>query len=194
MDYKQAFERLENGEAVSCIEYFKKNGYELELAYALFLTGKTNEAKKILQSHDSVRYDWLLKLINISEGKTDYPTFFQIRNFLEIDLSLLVKYEKYDYINNLLKMAQKFQGINGESYKFFGRGLLKNGYPKEAKFFLDKSLEDYYKDVELHYLFAEYYLYCGDMANAKKAAANCLAINPNYYPAVKLLKKHVTEC
>ena len=136
MDYKQALERLENGSANSCIKYFKDNGYELELAYTLFLTGKIDEAKKLAQIHDSIRYDWLLKLINISEGKTDYPTFFQIRNFLEIDLGLLIKYEKFGYINNLLKMAQKFQGINSESYKFFGRGLLKNGYPKEAKYFL----------------------------------------------------------
>ena len=188
MEYKEALEKLERIEIDGCIDFFKKNGYDLEYAYCLLLLGKLKEAKTVAETKNSVRNDWLLKLINICQGVVEYPTYFQIRSFLEIDLSLLIKAKKFDYVNNILKMAQRFQGTNNESYKFFGRGLLKNGYPKEAKIFLDRSLGDYYNDVELHYLYVEYYLLIGDKINAKKSVENCLRINPQYYPANKMYK------
>ena len=189
MNYNQAVKELEKGNYKGCIDYFKDNNYNLEYAYSLLLSGNLKDAKRRAELHNSVRYDWLSKLIVMCEGEIEYPTYFQLRSFLEIDLSLLIKSGKLEYVNNLLKLAQTFQGINRESYKFFGRGLLKNGYPKEARYFLDKALEDYYNDVELHFLFVEYYLSIGEKELAKKTAERCLKINPEYYPAKKFCKE-----
>lgn len=189
MDYNIAVKKLYNGEANECLDFFYKNGYNLEYAYSLLLSGKIIEAKEIADSNDSVRYDWLSKLITICGGGIEYPTYFQLRSFLEIDLSMLIKAKKINYVNNILRLAEKFQGINSECYKFFGRCLLKNGFKKESKIFLDRSLNDYYNDVELHYLYVEYYLSCGDKKQAKIAAKKCLKINPEYYPAKKTYKE-----
>ena len=189
MEYKEALKKLENAEISECIDFFRDNGYELEYAYSLLLDDKLEEAEKVIETKDSVRYDWLLKLISMCRGETEYPTYFQLRSFLEIDMSLLIKAGKFDYVNNIMKLAKKFQGINNESYKFFGRCLLKNGYPEEAKIFLDMSLNEYYNDVELHYLITEYFLLKGEWDRAKKSAENCLKINPQYYPAKTTYEK-----
>lgn len=188
MEYRKATELLLNGHPQDCIEFFKTNNNSLEYAYALLLTSRIKESKYVVEQQDSVRSDWLKKLLLVLEGEIVYPTYFQIRNFLEIDLTMFIKSGRVDYVNILLKQAENFQGINNETYKLLGRCLLKNGYPKECKIFLDRSLKEYYNDVELHYLFAEYYLYMNDLNNAKKAVENCLRINSEYYPAKKSYK------
>ena len=186
MNYTEALKFLENGDAKSCINYFYDNNYELEYGYTLALLGKLREAKLVFQSIDSLRASWMIKLIPILQGGIkNYPSFFQIRNFLEIDMTMFFKADKDDYINNILSAADIFQSINNESYKFIGRALLKNNCSDIAKFYLDKSLENYYNDVELHYLFVEYYLAMNDVQNAMRAVDNCLRINPDYYPAKK---------
>ena len=187
MDYKTALELLENGESYQCTDFFRSGDYQLEYAYTLLLNDEPDEALTVLESLDSVRSDWLKKIISIIENKVEYPTYFQIRNFLEIDIDMFIKSKKINYVNSILKLADIFQSINTESYKFFGRVLLKNDFPKESKIFLDRSLNSYYNDVELHYLFVEYYLYIKDLEQAKRCAETCLKINPDYYPAKKIL-------
>lgn len=186
MNYKEAENLLEEGKPASCEKFFRQNGYTLEYAYSLLLQGKYKEAQTIIYPIDSIRADWIKKLIPMINGILDRePTYFQIRNFLEIDLTLLIKSGRFQEVNNLLKYSELFQGINNETYKLLGRGLLKNNYIKEAKVFLDRSLNEYYNDVELHYLFAEYYMATGREDYVKKAVENCLKINPEYYPAKK---------
>lgn len=186
MDYLTAVKYLENGDAISCIDFFKDNNYGLEYAYALVLSGDLEKAQSVLVDLDSVRSDWLLKLIDIFNGMYNiYPSYFQIRNFLEIDVNIFFRANKIDYVNALLRMIDAFQEINGESYKCIARVLLKNNYKKECKIFLDKSADAYYNDVELHYLFVEYYLAINDYENAKKSVEKCIIINPEYYPALK---------
>ena len=186
MEEKEALKLLENGDINSCIDYFKTNNHSLEYGYCLLLTGHLIEAEKIFSSIDSVRADWLLKIIQILKGYLkEYPTYFQIRNFLEIDLTMFFKTKQLNYIRQIVSYADIFQNINGESYKFLARAFLKNDYPNVCKPFLDKSLSYFYNDVELHYLFAEYYLYMNDYKHAKVAVENCLRINPDYFPAKK---------
>ena len=188
MNHSQAVELLENGD-LSCMTFFKDNGYDLEYAYTLLLSDNILESKSVLSGLNSVRADWLKKIISVIEGEVEYPTYFQIRNFLEIDLTIFIKSNKINYVNSILKMAELFQSINLETYKFLGRVLLKNDFPKESKIFLDKSIKEYYSDVELHFLFVEYYLYINDLNQAQKYINNCLRINPNYYPAQKTRQK-----
>ena len=87
MEYRKATELLLNGHPQDCIEFFKTNNNSLEYAYALLLTSRIKESKYVVEQQDSVRSDWLKKLLLVLEGEIVYPTYFQIRNFLEIDLS-----------------------------------------------------------------------------------------------------------
>ena len=57
----------------------------LELAYALF------------KSSDCSRSRWGISLIQILKGEIiKFPTYFEIRNFFEIDLDFLIKNKKID--------------------------------------------------------------------------------------------------
>lgn len=186
MNYNEALDLLENGYAEKCIVFFQENNYLLEYGYALFMLGKTDDAKQIFEQINSVRADWAKKLISIIMNNFDsYPTYFQIRNFLEIDINMLLKHRKTDLTQAILNYAQFFQDINNESYKFFARALLKNGFSTGCKYFLDKSADAYYNDVELQFLFVEYYMFMNEPDNAKKSVKKCLSINPEYYPAIK---------
>ena len=189
MEYKQAKEFLENGNLKECIDYFKSNNYMLEYGYSLMLSGDLENAEKIFRLYPTHRGDWAIKLIPLMQGIVGIiPTYFEIRSFLEIDITLLLKSGQTNFVQYILGGADVFQNVNRESYKFLGRALLKNGFMTSAKMFLDKSISDYYRDPELHYLFVEYYLMNNHTENALYAIENCLKINSDYYPA-KLMKE-----
>ena len=190
MDYKTAVKLLENGKENEVREYFKKNNYLLEYGYCLFLGGELDSAKEILEPLTSTRAEWAVRLIALIKNVYgEMPTYFQIRSFLEIDISLFIKYNQIEYVQKILDNIDFLQEINMETYKFVARALLKNNYMGVSKIFLDKSCSDYYNDVELHYLYAEFYLAHDDKENALKAVNTCLRINPNYYPAVRTYKE-----
>ena len=190
MNYNEALQYLEQGEISACKDYFRDNGYKLEYGYTLMLSDNHDEAEKIFNMISSLRADWALKLIPIMQGYLDnIPTYFQIRNFLEIDINLLFKASQKNYVEYILGAADSFQSVNTESYKFLGRVLLKNGYMNASKIFLDKSSDVCWRDPELQYLYVEYYLMNNDIANACKAVDNCLRVSPEYYPAISMQKK-----
>lgn len=191
MDYKEAKILLEEGKAGECIDYFKDNQYLLEYGYSLMLSGDLESAKEIFSKLNSVRSDWAVKLIYMMGGNIyDYPTYFQIRNFLEIDITMLLRAGQKEYVQYIIGAADSLYGINNEIYKFVARALLKNNYATDAKNYIDISLDCNYNDAELHFLNAEYFLYCKDIKNACLAAKKCLNISPEYYPAIQLLENY----
>lgn len=193
MDYKTAEKLLENGKKNEVREYFKKNNYLLEYGYCLLLGGELDSAKEILAPLTSTRAEWAVNIIALIKNVYgEIPTYFQIRNFLEIDISLFIKYKKFEYVQKILDSIDFFQEINPETYKFVGRALLKNNYMGSAKILFDKSCSEYYNDVELHYLYAEFYLAHNDKENALKAVNTCLRLNPSYYPAVRTYRELTT--
>ena len=190
MDYKEAVKLLEDGKGISLREYFKENNFLLEYGYTYLLDGNLDKAYEILSTLTSPRAEWASYIIPFLQGwHGTLPTFFQIRNFLEIDISLFLKYNQADYVQKLIDIADFMQDINTETYKFLARVLFKNVYMEAAKIFMDKSANYYYKDVELHYLYVEFYLSHNDRENALKALRTCLRINSEYYPAVKMYEE-----
>ena len=194
MNYKTAIKLLENGKGYTVKDYFKNNGYNLEYGYINLLEGNFEEAKKTFEILTSTRAEWALLLIPLIKGESyELPSYFQIRNFLEIDISLFLKYKKTKYVQQLLKIADFLQDINNETYKFIARVMLKHNFMEISKIFLDKAVSYYYNDVELHYLYVEFYLAHSDKTNALKAVNTCLRINPTYYPAKKTHSELTTK-
>ena len=66
---------------------------------------------------------------------------------------------------------------------------MNNNKIKEAKQYLKKSLDIFYKDPETHYMLGELYEKEGDFNLAKKAYKLANVVNNGYYPAVNKLKK-----
>ncbi len=190
LSYEDAKNSLLNGDS-SYADFFKENGYTLEYGYCQIFKGRLIVAKHELKKlENDLRADWALKLINLIEKRTDkLPSYFQIRNFLEIDLGLLLSAKRPDYIENIINSADILYNINQESYKFIARFMYNNNFEEVALYFLLKAKNKFYKDPEMHYLMANCYIKMRHADLAKKSLNACLQIIPDYLPAKKLRDK-----
>lgn len=192
LNYKNAKQKLLTDLDKDCQQFFIKKGYMLENAYYELLSDNINKAKMLfdaIKDYD-IRAHWASFMISmINSDIREYPSYFEIRNFLEIDLNILLHYFKGDYVQNIIGYSDFLFTINPEVHKFIGRVFHNNGYPEQCMFFLEKAKNYFYHDPELHYLLADIYYHGGDFRKAEKALNECLYILPGYFPAVNLLKK-----
>jgi tetratricopeptide (TPR) repeat protein len=162
----------------------------IEHAYLTLLNDEPDNAYKIFAESDSPRSNWGKTLTEIINGCiVRFPTYFEIRNFLEIDLDFLLKNKKIDYIENILGSLKILININNETYKYVARVMLENNFDDAAKKYLDKSKDVFYNDVELHFLYAKYYIKMRSYEQADQHLEECLKILPDYFPAQKLQKE-----
>lgn len=187
--YKEAKEKFLSGD-YSNSEFFLQNNFILEYAYCKLLSGDAQGAKKEFAkiAKNDFRADWGKKLIQFIEGYVTYtPSYFQIRDFLEIDLNLLLQAKRPDYIESIINGADIFYSINPESYKFISRVMFNNDFADVALYYLKKAKDKFYYDPEMHYMFANCYIKQGEISLAKESLETCLSILPEYFPAKKLL-------
>lgn len=164
----------------------------LENAYCCLVNENLEEAKKNFQliKEQDTRASWALFMISLIEGNLrEYPTYFQIRNFLEIDLNILIQHFKGEYVEKVIRYCDFMFTINPEVYKFIGRVLYNNKLEPQALFFLEKAKSYFWHDPELHYLLAYIYYNKGDFEMARKSAEDCLQILPKYFPALDMMSK-----
>lgn len=178
--------------------FFAKHGYELESAYCKLVDDDLKSAKQKffkLKNFD-LRADFGYKLVNILQAPTEsildvnyasMPKFFQLRNFLETDLNILIMHHKGDYVQKLCRYSNVFANINSEAYKYFSRAFFFNNYIDFALEFALKAKNYFYNDAELHYHLALIMLSRNDKMNAVNYCKSCLNIANNYYPAQHLL-------
>lgn len=184
--YDLAKKKLESGIPDS-EDFFKLNGYDLEYGYCLILEGKLSEAERVLRKVDSLRADWAVKFIPFMEGYVEVmPSYFQIRNFLEIDINLLIMAKQTDSISYVLGGADLLFSINCESYKYIARVMMNNGFYGVSKTYLDKARLNTYNDPELHFMFCQYYIKTKEFDKALIAIDECLKVLPEYYPALRI--------
>lgn len=191
LNYQKAKEALLTGKIDDCQQFFVKNGYMLELAYARLLCEDVEGAKKLFSAieNNDIRAHWALFMISLIEGEAqEYPSYFELRNFLEIDLNILITYYKGDYVEKIIRYADYMYTINPEVHKFIGRVLYNNGLVEQGLFFLNRAKSYFYHDPELHYLLGYIYFSQGKLDEAQKALENGLRILPEYYPTENLLK------
>lgn len=189
--YNEAKEKFLSGD-YSGLEFFNQNGYVLECAYCKLLSGDAQGAKLEFEkvAKTDFRADWGRKLIQFIEGYVpELPSYFQIRNFLEIDLNLLLQAKRPDYVENIINGADIFYSVNPESYKFIARVMMNNDFTEIALYYLRKAKDKFYFDPEMHYMLANCYLKQRDVRLAKASLISCIDILPGYLPAEKLLKK-----
>lgn len=175
-----------------CKKFFEMNNCKLEQAYCEIIFDNLKKAKAIFEelAPQDTRAHWGLVMVGFIRGKIDqYPTYFELRNFLEIDLNILINYCKGDYVEKIVRYADFMYTINPETHKFIGRVFMNNGMKPQAMFFLKRAKDYFYHDPELHYILAETYYEDGDIDLCKKALQTCLTILPKYAPATALLEK-----
>ena len=164
----------------------------IELAYLNILEDNLAEAFKLFKLNDSPRASWGMVLVSILNGCMEqYPTYFQIRNFYEIDLDFLIKNEKIEYVESLLGALEILININHEVYKYAARVMYSNKLYTIAYDYMKKSKAINYHDAELHFMLAKYYLDNNNSEDAFCSIKECLNLIPDYYPALSL--KHEIE-
>lgn len=165
----------------------------IEHAYLAVLKGDLDAAYLIFSRIDSPRAKWGKVLVSILKGYlSEFPTYFQVRNFLEIDLDFLLKNEKLEYIELILGALEILSSVNQEVYKYAARVMYINKLYSAAFKYLELAKKTYYNDAELHFLQAKYFLRVNDYAEALFWLEECLKLVPNYYPAL-LLKQKIEE-
>lgn len=165
----------------------------IEHGYFAILSDDLESAKKIFSQIDSPRALWGKALVDIISGYIEKcPTYFQIRNFLEIDLDFLLKNNKIDYVEMLLGSVDLLADINQETYKYVARVMYENELYKAAKEYMEKSKEVFYNDPELHFMLSKYYMHERSYLKASFHIDECLRVLPEYYPA-KLLKEKISK-
>lgn len=192
LTYSEAKKKLAECNFLDCESYFESNRHFLEFGYCKLLRGNLQEAKEILAlvRASDVRADWASTLIQFIEQYVKVvPSYFQIRNFLEIDINLLIKSAQSAYVENIINGADLFFSVNPESYKFIARVLINNDFHEVAFDFLLRAKDNFYFDPELHLMMAQCYIKQGNLKLAKASVGNCLSILPEYFPAKEILKR-----
>lgn len=190
MNYEEVKKDFLSGKIKGCKTYFENNNYYVEAGYCCIVLDELDKAKELFQKVQEVdtRAKWGLILLQMIKGDIlTFPTYFQIRNFLELDLSILILYCKGEYVEKIIRYADFMAYYNPECYKFIGRAFWANNLMSAAMFFLRRAKDKFYQDPELHYLLA--YIFYNNDRNidlAKKALVACLGILPEYAPAKKL--------
>ena len=158
-----------------------KNAYEYLVKDDL----KSAAAEFAVDADFDMRAKWGLFLVGLLQGKVErYPTYLELRNFLEIDIQFLIDNYKGDYVQRVVDCADFFFEVNPESYKFIGRVFAANGFEHEALHFLERGKSGFYRDPELHFILAGLHSVGGRPDAARQALDTCLQILPGYYPAV----------
>ena len=192
LDQKNAKQKLLTFDIDGCQRFFAENGYLLELGYCFLLSDNLKDARAaFIQAREfDKRANWALFMTNLFLNlPADYPSYFELRNFLEIDLNILIQAGKGEFVEKLISYADFFYTINPEVYKYLGRVFLNNDLEQYGYFFLMRAKDYFYNDPELHYLLAEFFFNKKDFKEAKKYAQACLKVLPEYFPAKKMMEK-----
>ncbi len=188
--YEQVKNNFLVGKFKDCKNYFEKNEYFIEAGYCYLILDKYDKAKQCFEKLLNIdpRAHWGLLLLQFLSGQiSTIPTYFEVRNFLEIDMHIFLIYKKNYIIDRILAYNDFLAVYNLECYKFLGRAFWAHNLMPAAMFFLNKAKDKLYNDPELHYLLA--YIYYNNEKNinkCKKELDTCLNLLPLYAPARKL--------
>lgn len=189
--YNKYVEQFLNGNNSKCRAYFEKIGAFVEMAYCDLVQGKLDKAYKVFDrlEEENTRAKWGKFLIQIIKNDlTAEPQYFEIRNFLEIDINILMTYKKFNYIEKILNYSKFMARCNPETLKYIGRVLWANNFIQEAVMFLENGKNLLYNDPELHYLLGYiYHFEYNDDKLALKSLQTSVDILPGYFPAEHLI-------
>lgn len=165
-----------------------------EEGYCYFYSGNKVFADKIwfsLDEESSPLIQWAKSFSGyVERRRSRFPTFFQIRNFYENDLDMLLSNGFDDYAENLIDSIQFFEDVNPEIYKFTARVLYNHKYYDYADKFLSAAKKYGEEDSELYVLDAKNNIAQKRYYSASKALEKALDISKDYNPA-KILSKNL---
>ena len=187
----KAFCCFETRQYEKAAELYKKINLTFQAGFCYLLLGNLNKTKEIWKNTpDSSASLWGETIIGIIESKINhFPTYFQIRNYLESTLSYLFEAKRYDYIEKLISAKEFLAEFNIESYRIIGKVLLENNWSNLSKQYLEKAIGELPQDYEAYYLLGLWYYKNNEPKKAKYFLRRCVDINDYYCAASKLIDK-----
>lgn len=182
---------LKEQKAPKAIQWFEKANNSYMTGYSALLIDQYETTQKYwgqkLQEHP---FHWCGSLYGmVSAQLNSYPTFFQLRNYLEATIADFFKWEKTNYLHNLFSYSDFLAQINMESYKYIGRGIANNTELLElAEEFFLKSQKLMPQDPEIYFHLGQLKVRQKQTDDAKVFLKQALAINPSYSPVRWLLE------
>ena len=116
MNYEEVKKDFLSGKIKGCKTYFENNNYYVEAGYCCIVLDELDKAKELFQKVQEVdtRAKWGLILLQMIKGDIlTFPTYFQIRNFLELDLSILILYCKGEYVEKIILNTRRLSSLTG---------------------------------------------------------------------------------
>ncbi len=161
-------------------------------AFSYVLLKEIDKAKQILATTpDSPAKFWCQYLCELFSGHSvkNYPSFLEIRHFLEVTVYLLLRSNNQPYINLIIKNLKKLLDINVDSEKLVGYAYFHFGDLNNAELLLKNSVKRSAYDGEVFFMLGKLYLQKGLVSNALSMLENSSLLLPEHYPTQELLKK-----
>ena len=160
--------------------------------YAFLLNGQLKQCQQAWRYlAKQCKQHWAFALLGlITSDVKQYPTFLQIRHYIEADIVNLHESGQLSYLNQLLRYSQWLAQINPEVYKLIGRSFLGLGELKRAEAYLLKGQQTYPQDAEIYFHLGQYYHAAEQPKVARLMLNQCLMINAHYNPA-RLLREQL---
>lgn len=162
-------------------------------AFSLILLKEIQKAKEILiNTPDSPAKLWcefLIELFTENKNIHNCPSFFTIRQFLELTVYLLLRSNNQYYIKLLIKNLNKLRSINSDSEKFIGYAHFYSGDLDSAIFFLNNSIQRNAYDGEIYFMLGKVYLQKGSINDALAMLESAHLLLPDHAPTKELLDK-----
>jgi tetratricopeptide (TPR) repeat protein len=186
-----AFAYFENGNYQEASKIYLNSHNYYQAGFCELLLGNKDKARELwFNAEDSPVVCWSRCLIDMIEVRVELiPSFLQIRNHLECDLSYFIQAKKLDYAENVIQCSEFLSDINPETNKFIGKALMNNGFPNLAVNFFLKSKDVIPNDPEIYYHLAQYSFQINSFNEARLMLKQCLDLNQYYTPARNLLDK-----
>jgi len=134
---------------------------------------------------------WCVTLFGLANLQLNtVPTMFQIRQYLEGDISNFLLADCKPFVRSTISYANELGQINLESPKFIGRALLNSDRPEwleEADRLLMLGQKLLPNDPEVYFHLAQTRIRQGEIKDAILMLKQSLMINPGFMPATDLM-------
>ena len=188
---QKAKELFYQGDYNQALELFSAENFNYEAGLCALLLGDEKSAKGFWtkDKDPDIATKWGLIILNVIHLKIkERPTFFQVRAFLEVYLSLFIQTKHLNWAENVISACDIFARANPETYKFIARALFANGYMELSHKFLNESKKLFYADPEAHFIDSQAYFIEGKYKESLDSINETLKSAGEYYPAIEFKK------
>lgn len=171
---------------------FSKAGNSTGVAFSLIMLDKLSEANEVLASLPKTPPStWSKFLVDVfsEKGVREWPSFLEIRHFMELTVYSMLMAKRHYYIALLLKRLNKLLDINMDSEKLIGYAYFHYGLLDDSIKFLKSSLRKNRVDGEIYFILGQIYLQQNNINESISMLENAKLFLPDHLPTKELLEK-----